>query len=175
MIVNKRTNWKRIAEQLAQHARPVARIIDGHIGIVWVSNLKWAIKQFDEAVERKPMKHPGFSLFQLVKVLGETEASFDISINMHPAVPQQALALEHFLEELSAKQKGHRMPQASDELRAKFPGHDQEAWEVLKEHFDDDRGMIRRKDKTRQPTEREFEAIDYLCDEWDYCFEGIPK
>lgn len=66
------------------------------------------------------------------------------------------------------------MPQASAELRAKFPNHDQEAWDVLREHFTDAAGVIKLKDAGYKPTMREFEAIDYLCDEWDYAWEGLP-
>lgn len=63
------------------------------------------------------------------------------------------------------------MPQASDELRAKFPGHDDEALKVLEEHFTWDKPalwIIRRKDPNYVPTDREWEAIDYMCDEWDF-------
>lgn len=64
------------------------------------------------------------------------------------------------------------MPQASDELRAMFED-DSVAWEALGQNFYDDRGMIRRKDKTARPTDHQFNAIDYLCDEWDYGWEGL--
>ena len=66
------------------------------------------------------------------------------------------------------------MPQAPDELRAKFPGWDQEAHAVLAEHFDDDNGMIRPKVAGYQWTPREAEAIDYLILEWDYEYSSDP-
>jgi hypothetical protein len=63
------------------------------------------------------------------------------------------------------------MPQASDELRAKFPGHDQEAFDVIDANFFTSRGgIIHPKKKGYAMTVREGEAIDYLCDEWDYGF-----
>lgn len=64
------------------------------------------------------------------------------------------------------------MPQAGDELRAEFPEGSFEAWEVLGDNFVDDRGIIRIKDKSIKPTPRQFLAIDYLCDEWDYEWQG---
>jgi len=67
------------------------------------------------------------------------------------------------------------MPQASERLRAKFPEGDVQAWNVLGDNFIDDKGIIRRKDRTLRPTARQFDAIDYLCDEWDYCWEGITQ
>jgi len=60
------------------------------------------------------------------------------------------------------------MPQATQELRDKFPGHDAEAFEVLKANFNDHAGIIYPKVKGYQPTERESDAIDYLFHEWDY-------
>ena len=66
------------------------------------------------------------------------------------------------------------MPQASDELRAKFPGGDQEAFAVIEEHFSISKGgVIYPKHPGRQMTEREGDAIDYLCDEWDYGYETM--
>lgn len=66
------------------------------------------------------------------------------------------------------------MPSASDELRAKFPGWDQEALAVLEEHFIDDAGLIRPKVYGYVPTDREREAIDYLFYEWDYGYDPTP-
>jgi hypothetical protein len=63
------------------------------------------------------------------------------------------------------------MPQASDELRALFED-DGVAWWILGENFTDDKGIIRRKDRSIRPTALQFSAIDYLCDEWDYIWEG---
>jgi hypothetical protein len=67
------------------------------------------------------------------------------------------------------------MPQASNELRAKFPGDDAEALEVLSQNFTEERGVIRPKQKNYTPTQRENEAIDYLFHEWDYVYEVEPK
>jgi hypothetical protein len=50
---------------------------------------------------------------------------------------------------------------------------DQEAWNILEPNFIDDRGIIRRKNKSYQPTAHDFAAIDHLCDEWDYAWEGL--
>jgi hypothetical protein len=65
------------------------------------------------------------------------------------------------------------MPQATDDLRAKFPGWDAEALEVLAENFTDTRGVFRKKNPAYQPTEREWEAINYMFQEWDYGYEEI--
>jgi hypothetical protein len=62
------------------------------------------------------------------------------------------------------------MPQATDELRSKFPGWDWEALDVLKENFTDTKGVLRKKDPAYQPTAREWDAIDYLFQEWDYMY-----
>ena len=68
------------------------------------------------------------------------------------------------------------MPQASDELRAKFPGDDQEALAVIDANFWISRGgVIYPKQIGYQMTEREGEAIDYLCDEWDYAYSPIGE
>lgn len=64
------------------------------------------------------------------------------------------------------------MPQASDELRAMFPGQDQEAFEVIDPNFVVSKGgVIYPKVSGYQPTEREDYALDYLFDEWDYCYD----
>lgn len=65
------------------------------------------------------------------------------------------------------------MPQASQDLRDKFPGHDVEAWEALKPNFVDKAGVLSKKDKAYRPTASEWEAVDYLCDEWDYFYEEL--
>ena len=65
------------------------------------------------------------------------------------------------------------MPQASEELRAKFPGDDQEAFAVLDANFFISRGgIIYAREYGYKMTEREGDAIDYLCDEWDYAYCG---
>lgn len=65
------------------------------------------------------------------------------------------------------------MPQASDELRAQWPGGDEEAIAYL-----ESRGFVLRRDWSwRPPTdrttinERECSALQYLIDEWD--FDGV--
>lgn len=63
------------------------------------------------------------------------------------------------------------MPQAPQWLRDKFPGDDAEALEILEANFTEKAGVFRKKDPNYQPTEREFEAIDYLFQEWDYGYE----
>lgn len=63
------------------------------------------------------------------------------------------------------------MPQASEELRAKFPGHDQEAFAVIEANFHTNcGGIIYPKAVGYQMTERESDAIDYLFHEWDYSY-----
>lgn len=69
------------------------------------------------------------------------------------------------------------MPTASDELRAQFPGGDSEALDTIKEKCDIAKnGIIRPKtlDFFSKATEREHAAIQYLIDEWDYCWTSIP-
>lgn len=44
------------------------------------------------------------------------------------------------------------------------------AWDILDANFTDEAGLITRKDPNRTPTEREFDAIDHLCAEWDYAY-----
>ena len=68
------------------------------------------------------------------------------------------------------------MPQATDELRAKFPGWDSEALAVLDANFTvSSGGVIRPKALGYQPTEREDDAIDYLFQEWDYGYSPRPQ
>lgn len=76
------------------------------------------------------------------------------------------------------------MPQASDELRAKFPAHDEQAREVLgldhepveERRWTETGGWIRptRQSSLDTMTEREGDAIDYLVDEWDYAYSPTP-
>jgi hypothetical protein len=63
------------------------------------------------------------------------------------------------------------MPQATDELRAEFPGHDSEAMDVLDANFTQTKFVYRKKDRAYQPTPREWAAINYLFQEWDYGYE----
>jgi hypothetical protein len=63
------------------------------------------------------------------------------------------------------------MPQASDELRAKFPGWDEEALAVLEVNFTEKAGIFRPKVKGYEPTLREDDALDYMFHEWDYGYE----
>ena len=67
------------------------------------------------------------------------------------------------------------MPQAPNRLRAKFPGHDSEALEVIQENFTEDSGRIRPKVAGYKPTKRESDALDYLWLEWDYSYHVEPK
>lgn len=46
------------------------------------------------------------------------------------------------------------------------------AWDILESNFIDNKGVIERKDKSHKPTQRECDAIDHLCAEWDYAWEG---
>ena len=61
------------------------------------------------------------------------------------------------------------MPQASEELRSKFPGGDGEALDVIDKNFVVPKGfVIHPKVKGYKPTKREDDALDYLFHEWDY-------
>lgn len=59
------------------------------------------------------------------------------------------------------------MPQASDELRAKFPT-DRDAFAVLGDRYSYDQGGMIHRHIGVTPTEHELEAIQYLVEEWDY-------
>ena len=48
----------------------------------------------------------------------------------------------------------------------------EDQWEILDVNFIDDKGYIRKKDTNYNPSREEFDAIDILCAEWDYCWEG---
>lgn len=63
------------------------------------------------------------------------------------------------------------MPQATDELRAKFPECDSEALDVLEVNFTQTKGIFRKKNPAYSPTQREWDAIDYMFQEWDYGYE----
>jgi len=63
------------------------------------------------------------------------------------------------------------MPSATEELRAKFPGDDREAIDILTANFVIGRGgNIYPVVKGYKPTLREEEALDYLFHEWDYTY-----
>lgn len=64
------------------------------------------------------------------------------------------------------------MPQASSELRAKFPNGDTEALDVIEVNFTESKGLITPKVAGYIPTDRESDAIDYLFQEWDYGYES---
>jgi hypothetical protein len=63
------------------------------------------------------------------------------------------------------------MPQASDELRALWR-NDAHAWAHLAPNFTEHAGDIRRK-PGYEPTERDYSALDYLFQEWDYTYSDI--
>ena len=65
------------------------------------------------------------------------------------------------------------MPQASDELRAQWPGGDGEALEYLQSiSVFHDRGVFRNVPDDLPP--KAWSAINYLCDEWDFAVEALP-
>lgn len=67
------------------------------------------------------------------------------------------------------------MPQATEELRAKFPGYDAEALEVLKENFVvDKKWIIHPRAAGYTMTQREDDAIEYLFEEWDFGYDPAP-
>ncbi len=65
------------------------------------------------------------------------------------------------------------MPQASDELRAAWPGMDTEALEHLAARgwYMQPFGVYRRPKHAHVISLREYSALEYLCDEWDYAFD----
>lgn len=66
-------------------------------------------------------------------------------------------------------------PSAPEWLQKEFPGDDSEACNVLEKNFIWDLPklwIIRRKDLLYTMTEREWHAILYLCEEWDWGYEG---
>lgn len=61
------------------------------------------------------------------------------------------------------------MPQASDKLRAKFPGIDAQAIKELEEAgYKLTREFTWVKPTSHKITDRENDALDYLFHEWDY-------
>jgi hypothetical protein len=64
------------------------------------------------------------------------------------------------------------MPRASEELRAKFPNGDEDAFRVLKVNFALTRGgIIYPVAEGYKPTPEERDAIHYLVYEWDYGYD----
>jgi len=57
------------------------------------------------------------------------------------------------------------------DMHDQFP-NDADAWAVLKDNFTDNAGLITKKDPMYRASVREMDAIDYLCDEWDYSYNG---
>lgn len=45
-------------------------------------------------------------------------------------------------------------------------------WQSVGDRFTDTAGVLSRTDPSYHPTEQEFAAIDHLCDEWDYGWNG---
>lgn len=68
------------------------------------------------------------------------------------------------------------MPQAPTNLRVKFPGGLEEANEVLASVCTFKGGVIRPKEvgAAKRFSEREWDAIDYLIQEWDYAYAEKP-
>jgi hypothetical protein len=61
------------------------------------------------------------------------------------------------------------MPQATDEQRARWPGWDAEAIKFLEDAgYKLTRDWEWIKPVGHTPTERELDAIDYMCNEWDF-------
>lgn len=62
------------------------------------------------------------------------------------------------------------MPQTSDEHRARWPGGDEQACDYLREAgYSYDRNWCWHMPLGRtEPTDRELDAIDYMCLEWDW-------
>ena len=71
------------------------------------------------------------------------------------------------------------MPQASDELRAKMDSYfdngginDYDPFAFLIGHgYSEKRGIIYRPHNEHIPTKKEWDCIEFLCDEWDYGYD----
>ena len=69
------------------------------------------------------------------------------------------------------------MPQASDELRAKFPHGPEEALDEIKPLCVVGTGGViqpRNNYSQNHMTKRQWEAVDYLVEEWDYGWTPVP-
>lgn len=69
------------------------------------------------------------------------------------------------------------MPQATQELRDRWD-HDtymeKLAWDHLRKRgFTFDRSGMIKAPKGYDPTEDDYSAIDYMCQEWDYAWNGV--
>jgi hypothetical protein len=65
------------------------------------------------------------------------------------------------------------MPRASDELRAMFPGHDEEALAYLSSvGLVDVRGLFTVPNRDDYPP-RVWAALQYMVDEWDYAVDLV--
>lgn len=64
------------------------------------------------------------------------------------------------------------MPEASDYLCSQFPDGDDEALAVIESVTTISSGVIRKRPDASVFTDREWDAICYLCDEWDYVYES---
>ena len=66
-------------------------------------------------------------------------------------------------------------PSASDKLRERWwpPDDDGKPWRHLRTNFDLSipDGIIRKLRADYQPTDEDYSALDFLCDEWDYGWE----
>lgn len=67
------------------------------------------------------------------------------------------------------------MPSTTPERAARWPGGDAQACIYLRTGgFRWPGGMIQHPEG-REPTEREWDAIAYLCEEWDFCWRPGPS
>lgn len=55
-----------------------------------------------------------------------------------------------------------------------WTGDDSEALQLLRGNFSDTAGLIQPR-AGYKPTEADFAAISYLCNEWDYAYDPTPK
>jgi hypothetical protein len=65
------------------------------------------------------------------------------------------------------------MPQATDELSKKWGNTDEKAWEQLAGKVVEVAGMISFR-KRYVPTDDDWSAVTYLCQEWDYDYKPYP-
>lgn len=68
------------------------------------------------------------------------------------------------------------MPQATQELRDRFPMGDDQAWDLIKGLVENHRGILQPKKDTDLDlfTNDMWQVIDYLCQEWDYGWNPKP-
>lgn len=70
------------------------------------------------------------------------------------------------------------MPQATDEVRAPWHGAEEggdiAAWRYLESMgWTETKFVLTARKKHEDVTDKEWGAVDYLCDEWDWSYRGL--